>query len=62
MACPISSVLRGQARRAGSALAVPAQFCQVIGPFFSIFHPSGPLSQRERLLFAHVRHYVETRE
>jgi hypothetical protein len=26
-------VLRGQARRAGSALAVPAQFCQVIGPF-----------------------------
>jgi hypothetical protein len=32
-ALAISSVLRGQYRRAGFALAVPAQFCQVIGSF-----------------------------
>jgi hypothetical protein len=35
IASAISSALRGQYRRAGSAVAVPAQFCQVILRVFS---------------------------
>jgi hypothetical protein len=45
-ASAISSVLRGQCRRAGSALAVPAQFCQVIDPVSDFSNPSGLLYQR----------------